>query len=121
MKTVAIMAVNVWHAVHGVADLADIIIEPSIKNNKFRFETRGRSDKEDNALYVMNIEDIGGFEYRLLSDRSKKLPIGIMPRHIYNDLRAKEIIRAMGEFMECGEPIKAEWVEELSDLVLNVL
>jgi len=51
----------------------------------------------------------------------EKPPIGIMPRHIYNDLRAKEIIRVMGEFMECGEPIKAEWVEELSDLVLNTL
>ena len=48
---------------------------------------------------------------------SEKPPLGITPRYIHDEHRAREIIFALLRYLDAGKPIPREWLEELSDRV----
>ena len=48
---------------------------------------------------------------------NEKPPLGIVPRHIHDEYRAREIIFALLRYLDAGKPIPREWLEELSDRV----
>lgn len=47
---------------------------------------------------------------------NKKPPIGITPRWLLDEKRAKEIQEAIYRYKAADYPIPIEWVEELKDL-----
>ena len=44
-------------------------------------------------------------------------PIGIMPKNIWEMLRAKHLIEAMKRFSDAGKPTPPEWIEELAERI----
>lgn len=47
---------------------------------------------------------------------SKAPPVGLRPRFIVAELRAREIVAAMERYAEAKKPIPEEWREELNEL-----
>jgi len=45
-----------------------------------------------------------------------KPPLGLMPRDIHRQQRARDIVAAMGRYVEGNKPIKQEWLDELTEL-----
>jgi len=46
-----------------------------------------------------------------------KLPIGLVPRYICDDLRLKEIDAAVGRYEERNYAIPEEWIEERNEIM----
>ena len=44
-------------------------------------------------------------------------PLGIVPRYIHDELRAREIIAAVLRYLDAVKPVPREWLEELFDRV----
>ena len=47
----------------------------------------------------------------------KRPPLGIVPRYIHDEQRAREIISGILRFMDAGWPVPREWLEELFERV----
>lgn len=52
-----------------------------------------------------------------VTQRSVKLPLGIMPEWRWKELRAKELMETIGRYIESGDPITEEWGQELTQLI----
>ena len=48
---------------------------------------------------------------------NEKPPLGIAPRYIIYEQRAREIIFGILRFIDAGRPVPREWLEELFDRV----
>ena len=46
-----------------------------------------------------------------------KPPLGITPRYIIDEQRAREIICGVLRFIDAGRPVPRKWLEELFDRV----
>ena len=44
-----------------------------------------------------------------------KPPLGLVPRYIRDEQRAREIIDAMLRFIDNGKPVPREWIDELAE------
>lgn len=47
---------------------------------------------------------------------SKKPPLGVVPRDIWDRKRQEELAEAMGRYMEAGKRIPKEWLEEYNEI-----
>ena len=45
-----------------------------------------------------------------------KPPLGIMPRHIHDEIRRQELGEAIVRYIEASLPVPLEWVEEYNEL-----
>lgn len=43
-------------------------------------------------------------------------PLGIRPRFLVDEGRAREIVQGMDRYIEAGVPVPREWLTELSEL-----
>lgn len=48
---------------------------------------------------------------------NEKPPLGITPRYVIDEQRAREIIFGILRFIDAGSPVPREWLEELFDRV----
>ena len=48
---------------------------------------------------------------------NEKPPLGIAPRYIHDEHRAREIIFSLLRYLDASQPIPREWLEELFDRV----
>lgn len=48
--------------------------------------------------------------------QSKKPPLGVMPRDIWNHKRWTELSEAMQRYLEAGKPVPKEWMDEYIEL-----
>ena len=48
---------------------------------------------------------------------NEKPPLGIVPRYVIDEQRAREIISGILRFIDAGSPVPREWLEELFDRV----
>ena len=47
---------------------------------------------------------------------SKKPPLGVMPRDIWDRKRQEELTEAMARYLEAGKRILKEWLEEYNEI-----
>ena len=47
---------------------------------------------------------------------SKKPPLGVMPRDIWDRKRQEELAEAMARYLEAGMKIPTEWIEEYNEI-----
>ena len=43
----------------------------------------------------------------------QKPPLGLMPKHIWEECRAWDVMRAVGRYAAISKPVPTEWLEEL--------
>ena len=48
---------------------------------------------------------------------NEKPPLGIAPRYVIDEQRAREIIAAVLRYLDAVKPVPREWLEELFDRV----
>ena len=48
-----------------------------------------------------------------MPDKIKKPPLGLVPRFIRDEERAREILEAIGRYNDAGEPVPVNWIWEL--------
>ena len=47
---------------------------------------------------------------------SKKPPLGVMPRDIWDRKRQEELAEAMARYLDAGMKIPTEWIEEYNEI-----
>lgn len=57
--------------------------------------------------------------YVLLHERilMNKPPLGVTPKYLWDERRIRDLMGATARFIDEGEPVPKEWVEELLDLL----
>lgn len=65
------------------------------------------------ADYDLKFYSVSG---NTLENKTKRPPIGLMPRKLHNEARIKDIVEAMARFMDESKQIPLEWIDELSEL-----
>ena len=58
----------------------------------------------------------GGDKCAFSYTQSKKPPLGVMPREIWNRKRQKDLTDAMARYLEAGMKIPSEWIEEYNEI-----
>ncbi len=51
------------------------------------------------------------------NEQGSKPPIGVMPRHLWNERRVNDITQAIHRRVVAEQKIPTEWVEEYNELV----
>ena len=51
----------------------------------------------------------------------EKPPIGLVPKHIHDWMRAIAIKEAIERYQEAGIPIQKEWLQEYYDITKNMI
>lgn len=46
-------------------------------------------------------------------------PVGLVPKAIRRQQRAAEIVAAMGRYVEAGQKIPREWIDELTEIFVD--
>ena len=54
-------------------------------------------------------------------ERCIKPPIGLMPKHIHDEMRFNEVSKAIAKYYSAGLKIPIEWIKEYNDYIRNNL
>lgn len=66
----------------------------------------------NDARYLLDLHELEDVDSR----DTKKPPLGVMPRDIWNHKRWTELSNAMQRYLEAGKPVPKEWMDEYIEL-----
>ena len=53
-------------------------------------------------------------------EQIKRAPIGLVPKHIHDSKRIREITNAIYRYLESAEEIPIQWIDEYNNIVKNI-